>query len=402
MPWTRAILHVDMDAFFASVEQRDDPGLRGKPVLVGGTGPRGVVAAASYEARVFGCHSAQPMAIARRLCPEAIVVKGRYDAYRAASDRVFGILESYSPLVEPLSIDEAFVDVTGSQRLLGEPEAIAAEIRRRILDETALTASVGVAPNKFLAKLASDLDKPDGLTVIRPEEVAERLAPLEIERLWGVGPKAAAALHRMGIRTIGDAAARTEAALAQRLGSFGAHVSRLSRGLDDRPVVPDHEAKSIGHEQTFPRDLPDPELLRPILAGHAEQVGRRLRRHGFRARTVTIKVRYGSFETITRSTTLDAPTDSTERLISTARTLFDRWCGLEGFKPVRLIGVTASQLERPGVQGGLFEDPDERRQRAIDRVTDEIVSKLGKHAIHRAGATPLERHQDDRYGPSRG
>jgi nucleotidyltransferase/DNA polymerase involved in DNA repair len=389
-----------MDAFFASVEQRDDPSLRGKPVLVGGTGSRGVVAAASYEARVFGCHSAQPMAVARRLCPHAIMVKGRYDAYREASDRVFEILGAFSPVVEPISIDEAFVDVTGSQRLLGEPEAIAAEIRRRVKAATQLTASVGVAPNKFLAKLASDLDKPDGLTVIRESEIERTLRPLEVERLWGVGPKAGAALHRLGIRTIGNVASWPEHVLVQRLGSFGAHISRLARGLDDRAVVPDHQAKSIGHEQTFPHDLTDPEHVRTILAGHAEQVGRRLRRHSLRAKTITLKIRYGNFETITRAVTLDAPTDSTRLLMSTAREIFDHWCNREGFKPIRLIGVTSSQLTRPEAQMDLFDDPDQRHQRTIDDVTDQIVKKLGRHAIRRAGATPLDRHDDDRYGPS--
>jgi DNA polymerase-4 len=340
------------------------------------------------------------MAMARRLCPSAVVVKGRYDAYRKASDRVFGILESFSPLVEPLSIDEAFVDVTGSQRLLGAPEAIGAEIRRRVHHDTRLTASVGVAPNKFLSKLASDLDKPDGLTVIRPDEIESTLGPLAVERLWGVGPKAATALHRMGIRTIGDVAARSETSLAQRLGTFGEHIWRLSRGLDERPVVPDHQAKSIGHEQTFSSDLPDLDVVRTILAGHAEQVGRRLRRQALRARTITLKIRYGNFETVTRGTTLEAATDSTQRLMATSREIFDRWCEREGIKPIRLIGVTASQLSRAEAQMSLFEDPAERRQRDIDHVTDAIVGKLGRHAIRRAGATPLDRHDDDRYGPS--
>lgn len=401
MTWTRAILHVDMDAFFASVEQRDNPALRGKPVLVGGAGNRGVVAAASYEAREYGCHSAQPMAVARRHCPHAIIVSGRYDAYRDASDAVFHILEAYSPIVEPLSIDEAFVDVTGSQQLLGTPERIAADIRRQIRAQLELTASVGVAPNKFLAKLASDLDKPDGLTVIRPDAIEATIHPLKIERLWGVGPRAAEKLHDIGIRTIGDVASRPESTLKRQLGSWGERIWHLSRGEDDRAVVPDHRARSISHEQTFAHDLQEPEMVMTILAGLAEQVARRVRRQRFLARTITLKIRYGDFETITRGRTLDKPTDATQQIISTAKSIFRGWCAHEGFKPVRLIGVSATQLVRPTTQMRLFEDPDERRQRDIDRVADSIVEKMGRHAIRRAGATPLDRHEDDRYGPQR-
>jgi DNA polymerase-4 len=383
----RFILHVDMDAFFASVEQLDDPALRGKPVLVGGRGRRGVVAAASYEARRFGCRSAQPTAVALRLCPHAVVLRPRGARYRELSDRVMSILESTSPLVQPISIDEAFVDVTGSIPLLGPAVGIAKTIRARIREETGLTASVGVAPNKFLAKLASDLNKPDGLTIIEPGRVHDTLDPLPVSKLWGVGPAAEKSLARLGVRTIGDLRAVPEPALAARLGDFGHHLARLARGEDDRPVHADHEAKSISHEQTFAEDLRDPDEVRRVMLAQCEDVARRLRRHHRLARTVTVKIRFGDFETITRAEGLGEPTDLTETIWAAARALFDRWTR-ESFRPVRLIGVGVSHLTDPasGRQLGLFEaDRDERGSR-LDSITDAIIARHGKGAIRRAGA----------------
>src|SRR4051812_1643893 len=253
----RAILHVDMDAFFASVEVRDNPELRGKPVLVGHDGPRGVVAAASYEARVFGCHSAQPMAVAKRLCPQAVVVSGRQGRYREASEQVFAIFERFTPGIQPLSIDEAFLDVTGSLRALGPAEGIAAEIKRAVRAETQLTASVGVAPNKFLAKLASDLEKPDGLTVVRPEDVDRVLTPLPIGKIWGIGPKTAKRLNDLNVKTIGDLRRMSIEWLTERFGSDAEHYRDLALGRDERPVTPDRQAKSIGQEETFGVDVAD-------------------------------------------------------------------------------------------------------------------------------------------------
>ena len=270
---TRAILHVDMDAFFASVEQFDRPELQGKPVLVGGDGPRGVVAAASYEARAYGCHSAQPMVIALRDCPDAVVMPPRGRRYREVSEQVFAVLESFTPLVQPLSIDEAFLDVTGSRRLYGSPRQIAASIRQRIVEQVGVTASVGVAPNKFLAKLASDMNKPDGLTVIDPQRVEQTLAGLPIGRMWGVGPATEKKLADLGITTFGDLQRYPAAVLAGVLGTHAGRMVALSRGEDDREVVSDSGARSISQEQTFACDLADAESVRDVLLAQCEQVG---------------------------------------------------------------------------------------------------------------------------------
>lgn len=392
MESVRTILHVDMDAFFASVEQRDRPELRGKPVLVGGTGPRGVVAAASYEARKFGCRSAMPSAVAKRLCPHAVFVKGSYEVYKKDSERIMDILESFTPLVQPVSIDEAFLDVTGSFGLFGPGEAIAAEIRARVKQELSLTCSVGVAPNKFLAKLASDLRKPDGLTVITPETIRRTLDPLPVSRLWGVGPAAEKSLHKLGIRTIADLHALPLEVLRSRFDDFGEHLWNLARGLDDRPVHTDREAKSISHEHTFAQDLEDPDAVRAVLADEAEQVARRLRRHGRYARTVTIKVRYGDFETVTRSATLDHATDRTDEIAAAARSLFDTWA--RAFRPVRLIGAGVSNLTDAPGQIGLFDAGEAEKKRAVDKAADAIANKFGKRAVQRASAL----HRQQRHG----
>ncbi len=375
----RVILHVDMDAFFASVEQRDDPRLRGRPVLVGGDGLRGVVAAASYEARAFGCHSAQPMAVAKRACPHAVVVPPRGRRYRDISEQVFEVFESFTPLVQPLSIDEAFLDVAGSRRLHGPPRRIAAAIKQRVRDELGLTASVGVAPNKFLAKLASDMDKPDGLTVIEADAVETTLDPLPIGRMWGVGPATEAKLSDLGISTFGDLRRYPASVLASTVGAHAGRLVALARGEDHREVVPDTRARSISQEQTFGRDLEDPEQVSDVLLGQVEQVGRRLRRHGYRAATVTVKIRYGDFQTITRSSTFDEPTDGTDNLWQAARTLFRRW----SFRPVRLIGFGAGRLTTGAAQLSLFGQHGDERRRAIDVVTDSIHERFGAEAIHR-------------------
>ena len=412
---TRTILHVDMDAFFASVAQLDDPSLRGRPVLVGGTGRRGVVAAASYEARAFGCRSAQPTAVARRLCPEAVVVKPKGGRYRELSDRVFEILGRFSPLVQPISVDEAFVDAAGSRALFGDGAAIGAEIRRRVRENTGLTASVGVAPNKFLAKLASDLDKPDGMVVVEPGRVRETLDPLPVSRLWGVGPAAEAKLARLGLRTIGDLRAMDESVLVERFGDHGRHLARLSRGEDDRPVHADHEAKTISHEQTFGVDLGDPEHVRSVLLGQCEDVGRRLRKHGRLAKTATVKIRFGDFETVTRSGTIcqpgGEPTDSTDEIWACARGLFDAWAdpgkgGGRGFRPVRLIGAGVSQLSEPGagVQMGLFDAGERAKRGRLDELTDAIAEKHGKGAIRRLRSFSSEHRRGEKgtWGPGSG
>ncbi|MGE5610293.1 MAG: DNA polymerase IV [Bacillota bacterium] len=383
-----SILHVDMDAFYASVEQLDNPALRGKPVLVGHDGPRGVVSAASYESRRFGCRSAQPIGVAKRLCPQAIIVPPRMHRYEEVSSRVFAIFEAHTPLIEPLSIDEAFLDVTGSRRLLGSPEQIARNIKARIHAETGLTASVGVAPNKFLAKLASDLSKPDGLLVINPDDIDRVLPPLPVTRIWGIGPKTAARLESLGIRTIGQLRRLPPDWFTRHFGADGEHFQRLAFGLDDRIVIPDREAKSISQEQTFETDVPDPQLIRDVLLAEVEQVARRLRKHALRARAVGLKIRFGQFQTITRSCTLPTPTDATQLLWQSALSLFDHWAA-ESFQPVRLIGMAAKQLIHGQTQLELFADPQSDRQRKLDRALDAINTRFGQTTIRR-GSTKAD------------
>lgn len=380
----RSILHVDMDAFFASVEVLDCPELAGKPVLVGHDGSRGVVAAASYEARVFGCHSALPMAVARRVCPHAIVMPVRFARYREMSDRVFDILARYSPLIEPLSIDEAFLDLTGTDRLLGPADDAAVRLKSEIRTETGLTASIGVAPNKFLAKLGSDLNKPDGLTVIESDDVHGVLDPLPIARLWGVGPKTAERLHGLGIRTIGDVRRIDFEVLTRRIGIDEAtHYLRLANGEDDRPVVSDREAKSIGQEQTFGENLTDADQVRDVILEQCEEVTRRLRRHTLRARTVTVKIRFGDFRTVTRRCTLPEPSHATSAIWQAAREQFDRWAA-SGFQSVRLIGVSAADFSGNASQLTLFADPETEKQRRLDGAVDQITARFGGSAIGRA------------------
>lgn len=381
---TYMILHVDMDAFFAAIEQLDRPELRGKAILVGHDGPRGVVTTASYEARPYGCHSAQPMSIARRLCPHAIIVPVRGERYREVSRQVFDILHSVTPLVEPVSIDEAYLDVTGCERLMGDAVAIAKHIRHRIRQELHLTASVGVAPNKFLAKLASDMNKPDGLTVILAEDVDRVLPPLPVSKIWGLGPAAAAKFAELGVRTIADLRTMPLERLTRHFGSAGEHYHRLAHGIDDRRVTPDQQAKSIGEENTFTYDVAERNHVRQVLLGHVEQVARRLRRHGLSARRVTLKIRFGDFETITRSQTLATATNVTSELWQVASGLFDRWADQE-FQPVRLIGMTAGELTTGPDQLGLFPDAGRDRQKRLDAVTDEITRRFGKAVIRRGG-----------------
>jgi DNA polymerase IV len=378
----RAILHIDMDAFFASVEQRDHPELRGKPVLVGGDGPRGVVAAASYEAREYGCHSAMPSSIAKRNCPHAIFVKGSHSTYRKVSKQVFEIFERFSPALQPVSIDEAFLDVTGSTHLFGSPTEIAIEIRRLVKEETELTCSVGVAPNKFLAKLASDMDKPDGLTVIEQETIHQTLDPLHISTLWGVGPSTQRKLESIGIRTVGQLRNMPVETLIAKFSDLGEHLSRLAHGVDDRPVRVDRGAKSISHEHTFETDLESIDELHALIVRQSQDVASRLRKHNRFAKTVSIKVRFGDFETITRSITLDQQTDETAVIHQAARSLFDQWSA--SFRPVRLIGVALSQLTESPAAAGLFDRQSNEKNRAVDRATDAIASKFGKNALTRA------------------
>ena len=392
LAFSRAILHVDMDAFFASVEQLDNPSLRGKPVLVGGAGRRGVVAAASYEARKFGCRSAMPTAVALRLCPHAIVVKGSFARYSEISSQVFGILGGFSPLVEPLSVDEAFVDVSGSPPLFGPAPHIAQTIREQIHTTTGLTASVGVATNKLIAKIASDANKPDGLTVVHPGDESAFLSEQPIGVVPGLGPATQARLHKFGLRTVGQLARAPLEQLQAVFGEYAQQVHDRANGRDDRPVRTDRERKSISQERTFAEDLLHAHEARALLLWHVESVGHRLRSKGLIAGGIVLKLRYGDFETISRSASINPPTDTTATLWHAASELFDRWASVN-WKPLRLLGFGVDRLSDASMrQTSLFED--NQRDAAVDRVKDAVINKFGANAIHPAGA--LGRPRQDR------
>jgi DNA polymerase IV len=378
---TRTILHVDLDAFFAAVEQRDRPELRGRPVIVGGGGPnqRGVVSAASYEARKFGVHSAMPLRTAGRLCPNGVFLPVDGTKYQAVSREVMTILRRYTPLVEPISIDEAFLDVTGSRKLFGDGETIGRLVKKAIHEEVGLTASVGVARTKLVAKIASDLRKPDGLVVVKPGDEEAFLRPLPISRLWGVGAKSAAALSEYGVRTIGDLAALPADLLVRRFGKHGASLGDRARGLDADPVGNRDAAKSVGHEHTFDVDTSDRDVIERTILAMSEGVAGRLRDSHVRASTVTVKIRDTSFRTITRQRTLSEPTDLTEPIFRTALELARP--EVRGLK-IRLLGVTASGLgERD--QLSLFEADDPRRRR-VTEAADTVRHRFGERAITRA------------------
>ena len=386
----RTILHADIDAFFASVEQLDDATLRGRPVLVGGRSGRGVVAAASYEARAFGCRSAMPMSRALALCPQAAVVKPRFARYGELSGRFMDILGRYSPLVEALSVDEAFIDATGSRLLHGTGTQIGAAIRRDVRGELGLTVSVGVGSSKFVAKLASDMRKPDGMTVAPEDALAEWLAPVAIERMWGVGPKSLPRFHAAGVRTFGDLQRMPAAEVRASLGEHALEMRELAFGRDGRQVETEHERRGVGHETTFPEDVDDPEAAAEALQRLAESACRRLRESGGLARCVTVKIRSADFETVTRSRTLEAPTDQTLELLRVARELFLGWAA-RSFEPLRLVGVRLERVAAEAADGGtLFPDVRADRERALDRVADAIARKHGSGAIGR-GSGAIDR-----------
>jgi len=373
----RAILHVDMDAFYASVEQRDDPALRGKPLVVGGSARRGVVLAASYAVRPFGIRSAMPMARALRLCPDLIVVPPRFERYSEVSEQVFAIFHAFTPEVEGLSLDEAFLDVTRSVALHGAPVDQARRIKERIRGELGLTASVGIAEVKFAAKIASDLRKPDGLVVVPDGGVREFLAPLPVSRLWGVGPKTEEVLLQRGLKRIGDVAASDRAQLERELGSLGPWLHDLASGIDDRAVEADREAKSIGAEETFEEDLAGEDLL-PFIHEQALRVASRLRRAGLRARSVHLKVKFADFRITTRQETLDTPTDDGAQIFAVARRLLAK----VDDRPARLTGVHAGDLGAPP-QLGLFDAlaPEARKRARLNASLDRIADRFGPDAV---------------------
>lgn len=392
------ILHVDMDAFYASVEAREDPGLQGKPVAVGGGAPRGVITSASYEARAFGVRSAMPTVRARRLCPDLIVVPPNFVLYGVESRAVMEIFLSFTPSVEQISLDEAFLDIAGSVRLFGEPVRIAERVRERIKGERNLVASVGVAPNKLLAKLASKRAKPDGICHVPADQVRAFLDPLDVREMWGVGEVTADALDRLGVKTVGDIRALPKGILERAFGVNQAeHLERISRGEDDRGVVAHEAAKQVSAEQTFERDLDAPEHIKRELLRLSDRVTSRLRAEGFGARTVTIKVRFSDFRTITRSKTLAEPTNVAAKVYATTR---DLYAGLKLFRPrIRLLGVSAGNL----VQGDLPEQlkmgerPDPWR--AADAAVDTIRSRFGSDEIERAA---VSRWRPKKGGPGGG
>ncbi len=388
----RTILHVDMDAFYASVEQLDRPECRGRPVVVGadprGGRGRGVGAACSYEARAVGIHSALPIGRAWQRCPDAVFLRPRMDRYAEISRRVFAVFGRYTDRVEPLSIDEAFLDLTGTERLLGPARAAARRLKDEIRREVGLVASVGLAPNKFLAKVASDLDKPDGFVVVRPGEEAAFLAPLPVRRLWGVGPRTAAALERLGMRSVGDLARWRRDDLRARFGELGDRVWALSRGIDDRPVEPGGAPRSVGAEHTFEEDATDPDAVRRTLLRLADKVAARLRRAGRVAGGVTLKLRDGRFRTVTRAARLAAPTDVGADLYAAALGLLGAVPSWRTGRPVRLVGIAATRLApRTAAAGGqldLFAPAPDGRRRAVALAVDRVHDRFGSRALRRA------------------
>jgi DNA polymerase-4 len=387
-------IHVDMDAFFASVEMREQPALHGRPVVVGGSvRGRGVVAAASYEARRFGVKSAMPMSSALRLCPDAVRISPNISRYAEVSARIHEIFARYTPEIEPLSLDEAFLDVSSSLRLFGSEENVARQIKQAILEEQQLVASVGIAPNKFLAKLASDIQKPNGFVLIKQDEVQSFLDPLPVSRLWGVGKATHATFERYGIKTIKQVRQQTPEFLQDKLGKFGIQLWELAQGIDHRKVVNQRQAKSISNETTFADDIADKSVLHAWLMQLCEQVASRLRNQALKGRTVQMKVRYNDFSTYTRAVTLDKLTQSTRLISNTAKALLDS-CMTKNTKPVRLIGVGVSGLaglhESIPEQHDLFSRENHEKDNDIDQITDQINQRFGKRSIRRGSGDQVK------------
>ena len=384
----RTILHVDMDAFYASVEQRDDASLRGRPVIVGGTGGRGVVAAASYEVRRYGVHSAMPMREALRRCPDAVCVRPRIDHYADVSKRVFAIFREFSPLVQGLSLDEAFLDVTAGTRALGDGEHVARQIKRLIRERTELTASVGVAPNKLVAKIASDLRKPDGLVVVRPEEINAVLDPLPIRKLFGLGAKTAPKVEALGIHTLGELRRASPARLRPIFGRWTERVLQRAAGIDTRPVEPDQDEQQVSTEETFDTDIADHARLRAEIVRLADRTSARLRSRELTAACVTVKIRRKDFTTYSRQRHFEPPTQETRVITAVASELLDAWLATQPRAALRLLGVGVSDLA-PAAQLDLFTAPQTTRNRELDAAVDRIRERFGKVAL--APASTLTR-----------
>ena len=379
---SKRIIHLDMDAFYPSVEILDNPSLTGKPVIVGGSRERGVVSSASYEARKFGVHSAQPIAKAKRLCPHGIFLPVRMSRYQEVSRQAFKIFHRFTPLVEPLSIDEAFLDVTGSIRLFGQPENIAKKIKQIILKETGLTISAGVAPSKFVAKIASDMDKPDGLTIVHPDGVVEFLDPLPIDKMWGVGKVTQHILSRLNIHTFKDLRQTPVEVLEKKFGKQGAKIHQLAMGIDKREVIPEHDVKSIGHEETFMQDIVSLGIAQKELLALSNKTARRMRHKGLKGRTISLKIKYFDFVQITRSTTLPESTDDGSKIYSVACRLLEKAGATK--KPIRLLGISLSQLTflASGIQLALFDpDPSSQKRQRMNVVLDSLYEKYGDKSV---------------------
>ncbi|MBW2000318.1 MAG: DNA polymerase IV [Deltaproteobacteria bacterium] len=377
----KTVIHLDIDAFYPSVEVLDNPSLKGKPVIVGGISNRGVVSSASYEARKYGVHSAQPMATAMRLCPDGVFLPVRMSRYREVSQRVFGIFHRFTPLVEPLSIDEAFLDVTGSVRLFGSPMEIAKKIKEAVREETGLTISAGIAPSKFVAKIASDMDKPDGLTHVPLEKVRAFLDPLPIEKMWGAGEASLKVFAELHVKTFGDLRRVPPGVLERKLGRYGLKMLELSEGKDDRDVNPEREAKSLSHEVTFQRDIRETRTAKKELLSLAYRVARRARKNGLTGRTITLKVKYWDFTQVTRSETIPEPTDDGSEIYSVACSLLQKT--EMGERPVRLLGISLSQIEQGGgEQLPLFpERGGHLRRKDLNKALDSLFEKFGERGI---------------------
>jgi DNA polymerase-4 len=379
----RDILHVDMDAFYASVEQRDNPELRGRPLVVGGGSNRGVVAAASYEARQFGIRSAMPMALARQRCPELCRVTPRMSHYKSVSNDIFDVFREFTPLVEGLSLDEAFLDVTASRKLFGSSRDIAVEIKRRIHARTKLTASVGVAENKLVAKIASDMDKPDGLVLITADDVHNKLDPLPVSVLPGIGRETQARLHEIGVRTIAELRLAADRHIEPIFGRFTRKTRERASGIDDRPVVPSRAEKSISAEETYDQDLGDRQDMERELLRLTERTSRRLRKAGLQAGTVQVKIRRSDFQTVSRQRSLRPPDNGTDQIFAVARDLLAIWIAKNPHERVRLLGVGGTNLA-PAEQRDLFSDDDANSGTAVDRTVDEIRDRFGNASVSRA------------------
>ncbi|MDG2471008.1 MAG: DNA polymerase IV [Pirellulaceae bacterium] len=392
------IVHVDMDAFYASVEIRDNPSLQGKPVVVGGNPHgRGVVSAASYEARKYGIHSAMPSSLAIRQCPKAVFIQSRISHYAKVSEDIHRIFDRFTSLVEPLSLDEAFLDVSGSNLLFGNAKKIAEQIKSEILAEIGLVASAGVANNKYIAKIASDLEKPNGLVVVTPENNMAFLEPLSISRIWGVGKKCEARLSAIGIHTIGQLRQLGLPELKSLFGKNGQQFWNLARGIDQRQVIPDRSAKTISHERTFPKDVTDRSILEANAIELMGQIARRVRQHDLTARTVILKIKFSDFKTVTRSKSIQPGTDVTHVFHSLIKTLVTNELPPVG-PPIRLIGVSVSNLSCQSAQQlDLFSQKEIRCHSQLDRTTDDIVARFGQDAIRSANA--LQGEGQDRPKP---